>query len=182
MTALEQAYRTKKNKQVWALIGQYAAALARMDVRPATGQAVLKEHFPGKAFADLTASEEQQFWRACAERIVRAHVRKRFHSEHISTLRAGQLLLLSEDIEQMIQGHPPTAAPEYFRSDQPATANQLNYIHKLFGQLGWSLDHQRNFTARILKGKTKADTRRDASSLIQAIQAVIRSAKPEFGA
>jgi hypothetical protein len=172
MNAGIQAYRRKKNAQLWAMVVKLGQHLQAQKMITPTIQARLEELFSGKSARDLSQKEKTRVYRACAEDLMRARARVVFQVEHISELTADQLFRLTEDLEAMIQGKSLPAPRQRQRSgSRKMTADQERTIKAMFVAMEWEAHRQKGYIKRIIK-KSWPGTRQEASHVIQAIQAV----------
>lgn len=162
------AYRQRKNRELWATVGQLGRFLQRQNVVPATLYTQLAQTFPGKSLLQLTDTQKTHLYRHCAEAIMRTRARMLFQAEHISDLSARQLLRLTEELQAMMTGQTPQELPS-----QSPTENQLRKIQHMYQALGWNEQRQRGYNQRIIS-KEAPETKHEASNLIQAIQGLLR--------
>jgi hypothetical protein len=167
------AYRRRKNAKLWALITQYGDVLRSRDVLPLQSADILKQQFGGAHLGQLTEPQRARFWKACAEALVRAHVRAKFGTEHISELSGAQLMHLAEDVEAMLHGRPVDADDlgSEVRADRPITAEQRATIREMYALMGWKDEQRKGYNQRIIK-KDAPETRGEANKMIRAIQAL----------
>lgn len=167
-----QAYRHKKNAQLWAMVSKLGLHLQARKMITPTIQARLEKLFPGKSARDLSPKEKSRLYRACAEDLMRARARVVFQTEHISDLTADQLFRLTEDLEAMIQGKSLPAPRQRQRSgSHKMTTDQERTIKAMFAAMEWEAHRQKGYLQRIIK-KAWPETRQEASAMIQAIQAL----------